>query len=33
MLTQEMVTVLLIALVVNGIVVASLIVAPRVRDW
>jgi diguanylate cyclase (GGDEF)-like protein len=33
MLTQEMVTVLLIALVVNGIVIASLIVAPRVREW
>lgn len=33
MLTQDMVTVLLIALVVNGIIVASLIVAPRLRDW
>jgi diguanylate cyclase (GGDEF)-like protein len=33
MLTQDMVTVLLIALVVNAIVVASLIAAPRLRDW
>jgi diguanylate cyclase (GGDEF)-like protein len=33
MLTQDTITVLLIALVVNAIVVASLIVAPRLRDW
>ena len=33
MLTQEMVTVLLIALVVNAIVVVSLIIAPRLRAW
>jgi diguanylate cyclase (GGDEF)-like protein len=33
MLTQEMVTVLEIALVVNAFVVASLIAAPRVRAW
>jgi hypothetical protein len=33
MLTQETVTVLLIALVVNALIVASLIVAPRLRDW
>jgi diguanylate cyclase (GGDEF)-like protein len=33
MLTQEMVTVLLIALAVNAIVVVSLVIAPRVRGW
>jgi diguanylate cyclase (GGDEF)-like protein len=33
MLTQEMLTVLEIALIVNAIVIASLIAAPRVRDW
>jgi diguanylate cyclase (GGDEF)-like protein len=33
MLTQEMVTVLLIALAVNAIVVVSLIVAPHLRGW
>ena len=33
MLTQEMVNVLLIALAANAIVVVSLIVAPRLRDW
>jgi diguanylate cyclase (GGDEF)-like protein len=33
MLTQEMLTVLEIALVVNAIVIASLIAAPRVREW
>jgi diguanylate cyclase (GGDEF)-like protein len=33
MLTQEMVTVLELALIVNALVVASLIAAPRVREW
>ena len=33
MLTPEADTVLLIALVVNALIVAGLIVAPRVRDW
>jgi diguanylate cyclase (GGDEF)-like protein len=33
MLTQETVTVLVIALVVNAVIIAGLIVAPRVRDW
>jgi diguanylate cyclase (GGDEF)-like protein len=33
MLTQEMLTVLEIALIANAIVIASLIAAPRVRDW
>lgn len=33
MLTQEMLTVLEIALIVNAIVIASLIAAPRVRAW
>ena len=33
MLTQEMLTVLEIALVVNALVIASLIAAPRVREW
>jgi len=33
MLTQDQVTVLLIALAVNALVVVSLIVAPRIRAW
>jgi diguanylate cyclase (GGDEF)-like protein len=33
MLTQEMITVLLIALTVNAIVIVSLVIGPRLRDW
>jgi diguanylate cyclase (GGDEF)-like protein len=33
MLTQDIVTVLVIALVVNALIVTALIAAPRIRDW